>query len=110
MAFTFETPGINLAANGLAAGVASAEIWNGDPTTTGVKTSVERGAIVLTNVNGTLTIGATEAFTGAAGAGATHVVLFDAGGVRLGYGTLTGDQTFNAAGTYDLTGVTITVS
>lgn len=112
MAFTFDTAGINLAADGLAAGVTHAEIFDGDPTAGGVKTSNERGAIVLTNVNGTLTIDATESFTGSPSAGATYVVLFDdpAAGNRLGYGTLTGDQTFNAAGEYDLTGVTLTVA
>lgn len=111
MAFTFDTAGINLAADGLAAGATHAEIWDGDPTAGGVKTSNERGAVVLTNTNGTLTIDATEAFTGAPGAGATHVVLFDdpAAGNRVGYGDLTGDQAFNAAGDYDLTGVTLTV-
>lgn len=112
MAFTFDTAGINAAADGLAAAATHAEIFNGDPTAGGVQTSNERGAIVLTNAGGTLTIDAPESFTGTPGAGATYVVLYDdpAAGNRIGYGTLTGDQTFNAAGEYDLTGVTLTVA
>lgn len=111
MAFTFDTAGINIAADALANASLYAEIWDGDPTAAGAKTSNERSLVGLTNVNGSITLDATVSFTGAAGAGATYVVLFDAAaaGNRVGYGTLTGDQAFNAAGDYDLTGIDWTV-
>lgn len=61
------------------------------------------------DADGDLTISATESFTGTPSSAATHVGLQSAssGGTFRGGYALTGDQTFNAAGQYDVTGVTI---
>lgn len=58
------------------------------------------GDLVITN----------KAFTGGAASGpATHVGLWSAAsaGTFYGYAALTGDQTFNAAGEYTITSVTV---
>lgn len=60
--------------------------------------------------NGDMILTTDENFTGGAASGpATHVGLWSAatGGTFYGYFALTGDQTFNAAGEYTLTGVTV---
>lgn len=52
------------------------------------------------------------AFTGTPAAGATNVLLFSAssGGTFYGFQALTGDSAFNAAGSYELTGLTVTLT
>jgi hypothetical protein len=65
----------------------------------------------VTAANGDLVITADLAFTGGASSGAaTHIGFWSALTVGTFYGwlALTGDQTFNAAGEYTVTGVTIT--
>lgn len=113
MAFTPEPAGINVAADALAAAATHATVHSADPAGTAgsFQSSDARQAVSLSNTNGTITLSATEAFTGAPGAGATHVALWDdpAAGSMLGSFDLTGDQAFNAAGDYDVDGITITV-
>lgn len=61
--------------------------------------------------NGDLIVTTDIAFTGGAGSGpATHIGFWSAltGGTFFGWLALSGDQTFNAAGEYTVTGVTIT--
>lgn len=60
--------------------------------------------------NGDMVLTVDAAFTGGAANGACTVVGFWSaltGGTFYGYLALTGDQTFNAAGEYNLTGVSI---
>jgi hypothetical protein len=56
--------------------------------------------------------GVPYAFTGTPGAGATHALFYSANtaGTFYGYDALTGDQTFNAAGAYSITSLTVTGS
>lgn len=66
----------------------------------------------VTAANGDLVMTADLAFTGGAASGAaTHIGFWSqlgAGGTFYGYLPLTGDATFNAAGEYTVTAVTIT--
>ncbi len=65
----------------------------------------------VTAANGDLVVTADLVYTGGAGSGAaTHVGFWSAvtSGTFYGWLPLTGDQTFNAAGEYTVTGITIT--
>lgn len=65
----------------------------------------------VTAANGDLVITQDLNFTGGAASGAaTHIGFWSASSAGTFYGwlALTGDQTFNAAGEYTVTGVTIT--
>ena len=65
------------------------------------------------DADGDLTLTVTENFTGGASGGAcTHVGLWSAvtGGTFRGGIALTGDTTFNAAGEYNVTGITINLT
>lgn len=101
--------------------ITHAELHSGDPGAAGTanQTTAPRGAITFNvDADGDLTITATESFTGGAASGAcTHVSLWGGTGAGTkGTGTvrgsyaLTGDQTFNSAGEYNLTGVTINLT
>lgn len=77
------------------------------------QTSSARVQLTSTVASGVITAtGVPYAFTGAAGAGATHVLFFSAStsGTFYGYDELTGDTTFNASGNYNLTSLTLTGS
>lgn len=77
------------------------------------QSSSNRVALTSTVSGGVITAtGVPYAFTGSAGAGATHVLLYDAAssGNLIGAQAITGDQTFNAEGEYNLTALTITGS
>lgn len=79
--------------------------------TTNVASSARQAITWVTAANGDLVVTADANFTGGAASGAcTHVSLWTAStsGTHHGYFALTGDQTFNAAGEYTLTGITIT--
>lgn len=79
--------------------------------TTNVAASARQAITWVTAANGDMVVTADAAFTGGAASGAcTHVGLWSAStaGTFYGYFALTGDQTFNAAGEYTLTGITIT--
>lgn len=85
----------------------------GNGTTSGSQTSNERHLLASSVASGVITAtGVPYAFTGTANAGATNALLFSAstGGTFYGAEALTGDQSFNAAGAYNLTALTITGS
>lgn len=87
----------------------------GSGTTAADQTSNERHQLASTVAAGVITAtGVPYAFTGTAGAGATNALFFStvgpSGGTFLGFKALTGDQTFNASGDYNLTALTITGS
>lgn len=79
--------------------------------TTNVATSARQAITWVTAANGDLVVTADAAFTGGAASGpCTHVGLWSqlaTGGTFYGYFALTGDQTFNAAGEYTVTGITV---
>jgi hypothetical protein len=85
----------------------------GSGPTSGDQTSAARVQLASSVAGGVITAtGVPYAFTGSANAGATHALFFSAStaGTFYGFETLTGDQTFNAAGDYSLTALTITGS
>jgi hypothetical protein len=80
----------------------------------GSQTSNERRAITWGSSSGAVATSTAVplAFTGTPGAAATHLGIWSAlsGGTFRGYKTLSGDQTFNAAGAYNVTALTLTAS
>jgi hypothetical protein len=85
----------------------------GDGQTSADQTSAARVQLTSTVAAGVITAtGVPYAFTGTPGDGATNALFFSAasGGTFYGYDALTGDTTFNAAGEYNLTSLTITGS
>jgi hypothetical protein len=92
-----------------------AVIWVaiGSGATSGDQTSAARVQLASSVASGVITAtGVPYAFTGTPGAGATHALFFTAAtaGTFLGFDALTGDQTFNADGEYEITALTITGS
>ena len=90
-----------------------AQIHTAQPNASGSnEASSSRQAITwVTAANGDMVITQDLVFTGGAGSGAaTHIGFWSASssGTFYGWLALTGDQTFNAAGEYTVTGVTIT--
>ena len=88
-------------------------LHSSDPGTTGAnETTAARKAVTFSvDGDGDLTLPSTLSFTGGASSGAvTHVGLWSAssGGTFRGGFALTGDATFNSAGEYDVTALTIT--
>src|SRR4051794_20693424 len=80
-----------------------------DATGSNESSAAKVAAVWDTAANGDMLLNADVAFTGGAASGsATHVGLWDAAGTTFyGYFPLTGDQTFNAAGEYTLTQITV---
>lgn len=79
--------------------------------TTNVASSARQAITWVTAANGDMVFTVDLAFTGGAASGpCTHVGLWSAStsGTFYGYFALTGDQTFNAAGEYTVTGLTVT--
>jgi len=75
------------------------------------ETSARQVITWVTAANGDIIATVDLAFTGGAASGpATHIGFWSAssGGTFYGWLPLTGDQTFNAAGEYTVTGVTVT--
>jgi hypothetical protein len=111
---------VGLNAAGIAAVLAAGESVTmfagvGDGATAGDQTSAARVALTFDVVGVVLTAQGgppVAEYTGDPGAGATHVLLFSAAaaGTFYGFDQLTGDTTFNAAGAYGLTSLTITGS
>jgi hypothetical protein len=105
---------LDVMANALKSAATHASLHSANPGTNGAnETSAARQAIAWDGPTsgGDLSLTGTEAFTGGAASGAvTHVGLWSAasGGTFYGGFALTGDQTFNAAGEYTLTEITIT--
>jgi hypothetical protein len=90
-----------------------AQIHTAEPNAAGSNeaTSAREAITWVTAANGDLVITADLVFDGGAASGpATHIGFWSALTVGTFYGwlPLTGDQTFNAAGEYTVTGVTIT--
>ena len=98
-------------AGDLATDAVEVSLHTADPGTTGAnETTAARKTPAWTNTNGTLTLSATEAFTGGAANGAVAFVgLWDTGGAHFlgGFAITSGDTTFNAAGAYTLDNITI---
>ena len=92
------------------------QLYTAEPNAAGTTNASAAGRQALTWVtaaNGDMIITADAAFTGGAASGpCTYLGLWSAGsgGTFYGYFQLDGDTTFNAAGEYTLTGVTITGS
>lgn len=111
---------MGLNAAGIAAVLAAGESVTmyagiGDGATSGDQTSTARVALTFDVVGVVLTAQGgppVAEFTGTPGDGATHALLFSAAtaGTFYGFDELSGDTTFNAAGEYDLTSLTITGS
>lgn len=86
----------------------------GSGTAAANQTSNERIQVTWNPASGAVIAasGTPLAFTGAASAGATHALFFSAStaGTFYGFKALTGDQAFNASGSYEVTSLTITGS
>lgn len=85
----------------------------GDGPTSADQTSAQRRQLASTVAGGVITAtGVPYSYTGTPGDGATHALFFSAstGGTFYGYDALSGDLTFNAAGEYDITALTVTGS
>lgn len=83
----------------------------GDGPTAADEVSAARHAVTMSVASGVITAtGVPYAFTGTPSGPATHALFFSAStaGTFYGFDALTGDQAFNAAGSYNLTGLTIT--
>lgn len=100
-------------AAGIAAAIKYLSLHSADPAGTGAnETTAARQPVTATHSAGVVSIGST-AFTGGTASGAcTYVGFWSAvtGGTFLGSQALTGDQTFNAAGQYTVSSVTLTGS
>ena len=105
---------LNVGAAAMQAAATHAALYTAEPNAAGTTntTTASRQAVTwITAANGDMVVTADAAFTGGAASGAcTHVSLWSASsaGTHYGYFALTGDQTFNAAGEYTLTGITVT--
>lgn len=98
------------AGNGLSAVITHLAIHTAAPDAAGSNQSTAaRVAVTWTNTAGDLSSGSKNFTDGAASGPATHVGLWGAltGGTFYGWYALTGDQTFNAAGEYTITQVTL---
>lgn len=105
---------LNIGNAAMQAVMTHAQLHSAEPNaagTTNVTSAARQPITWVTAANGDLVVTADAAFTGGAASGAcTYVSLWSAStaGTHYGYFALTGDTTFNAAGEYTLTGITIT--
>ena len=105
---------LNIGNTAMQAAMTHASLFTAAPNATGTTNTTTAGRQAVTWVtaaNGDLIITADAAFTGGAASGpCTYVGFWSASTSGTYYGgfSLVGDQTFNAAGEYTLTGVTIT--
>lgn len=106
--------GMQLMANALRTGCAAGQLHSADPGTDGVGLEVGARQAVAWNAvtaDGDFDLATTESYTGLpANQAITHVSFWSqvaAGGTCYIVHPLTGDQAANAAGSYDLTEVTI---
>lgn len=104
---------LTLMANALDAAVTHAQLHSGAPGAAGASNQI--GTRVAVNISvdadGDLTLASALSFTGLTPNGAVqYVSLWSAASAGTCYGTfvLTGDTTANAAGEYQVTGITIT--
>ena len=110
MALGLTTAGVQVGAAAIAADITKARLHTADPSasagTTNLTTAADK-TVACTSSGGVVTMPST-AFTGGAASGAcTHVSVWSGTTYRGAY-ALVGDQTFNAAGAYTVTAVTIT--
>ena len=106
------TAELDVAAAAIAADITKIRLHTADPSGssgTGSLTTAADQTVTCTHAGGVVTVPST-AFTGGAASGACTFVSLWAGTTYRGAYALTGDQTFNAAGQYTVTGVTITGS
>lgn len=85
----------------------------GSGTGSGTENSAARHALASSVASGVITAtGVPYAFTGTPGAAATNALFFSAltAGTFYGNNPLDGDQTYNASGAYNITGLTVTGS
>lgn len=105
---------LNIGASAMQAAATHGALYTAAPNAAGTTNLTTAGRQALTwetAANGDMVITADAAFTGGAASGACTVLgLWSAGsgGTFYGYLPLTGDATFNAAGEYTMTGVTVT--
>lgn len=104
---------LNIGNAAMQTSMAYAAIHTAQPNTSGSNESAaDRKAITWeTAASGDLVVTTDLEFTGGTGSGAaTHIGFWSAetDGTFYGWLALTGDQTFNAAGEYTVSGVTIT--
>jgi hypothetical protein len=104
---------LNIGNAAMQTAITHAQIHTAQPDAAGSNAaSSSRQAITwITAANGDLVATADLSFTGGASSGAaTHIGFWSASssGTFYGWQVLTGDQTFNAAGEYTVTGITIT--
>lgn len=104
---------LNAGADGAAAVLAWAAIHS--DATDASQTSDQRIQITWDPATGAVAAAGNTplAFTGTASGPATHVGIWDQdqpGGTMVASGALTGDQTFNAAGQYNVTAATVTAT
>jgi len=103
---------LDIGAAAMQTAMTHAQIHTGEPDASGsLESSAAREAITWeTAANGDMVALVDVPFTGGASSGAaTHVGFWSAvsAGTFYGWLPLTGDQTFNAAGEYNLTGVSV---
>lgn len=103
---------LNIGAAAMQAAMTHMSIHTGQPNASGsLESTAARQAITwVTAANGDMVATVDLAFTGgAAGGAATHVGFWSASSAGTFYGwlPLTGDQTFNAAGEYTVTGISV---
>ena len=107
---------LEIGADAMKAVATHAGLFTAEPNaagTTNVASSARQSITWETNSSGDMVVTADAAFTGGAASGACTWVGFwsaSSGGTFYGGFALTGDATFNAAGEYNLTGVTVTGS
>lgn len=103
---------LNIAADAMAAAATHIAIHTAEPDAAGSNesTAARVAAGWAAASGGDIAISATLSFTGGTASGpATHVGFWSAitGGTFYGWQALTGDQTFNAAGEYNVTALTL---
>lgn len=103
---------LNVGANAMAAVATHIAIHTAQPDAAGSNQSAAARVAAgwATASGGDIAISSTLAFTGGAASGpATHVGFWSAatGGTFYGWQAITGDQTFNAAGAFNITALTL---
>jgi len=105
---------LNIGSAAMQAVATHAQLYTAEPNaagTTNVSSAGRQAVTWVTAANGDMVITTDVPFTGGTANGAcTYIGLWSAssGGTFYGYFALTGDQTFNSAGEYIFTGLTIT--
>lgn len=103
---------LNIGAAAMQSAMTHAQIHTAQPSAGGSNeaTSARQAITWVTAANGDMVATVDLSFTGGASNGAaTHIGFWSAssGGTFYGWQLLTGDQTFNAAGEYTVTGISI---